>query len=291
MLRLALALLLVGAGCTDAAPRRTDDTGRPVVLAGAPQRVVPLAPNLTELVAAAAGVDRLAAVSPADDFPAGLDALPRFGSFPLDVEGLVALQPDLVLASTDVIAPAQIEGLASAGLPVYAFRFDELADVPRALRTLDTLLDVRGGEGVARDFEARRAAVAEAVRGRSAPRVLLLVGAEGLYAFGRESYASELVRAAGGDNLTDRYSGAASTPSAEAILEMAPEVIVVLGEDRPRERLLEAQPALAQTPAVRAGRVYGLDPDLVSRPGPRLVGGLERLARLLHPEAFAAGAA
>ena len=288
---LALAALCALLGCTEPAPSRADDMGRPFALEATPERVLPLAPNLTELVAASAGVERLAAVSPADDFPSGLDALPRFSSFPLDVERVVALQPDLVLASDDVTKQVQVEGLAALGLAVFTFRFDELADVPRALRTLDTLLDARGGEAVARDFEARRAAVADAVRGRTAPRVLLLVGAEGLYAFGRESYASEFVRVAGGDNLTDRYDGAASTPSAEAVLEMAPEVIVVLGEDAPRERLLDAQPALAETPAARSGRVYGIDPDLVSRPGPRLIDGLERLARLLHPEAFAAGAA
>lgn len=293
VLRLALALVLAcaAAACAEPSAGRVDDAGRPVALTGTPQRVVPLAPNLTELVAASAGVGRLAAVSPADTFPAGLEGLPRFSSYPLDVERLVGLQPDLVLASSDVNAPAQIEGLVSVGLPVYTFRFDELADVPRALRTLDTLLDTRGGEAVAQEFEARRAAVTDAVQPFSRPRVLLLVGAEGLYAFGRESPASELVRVAGGENLTDRYDGAASTPGAEDILEMAPEVIVVLGGDDARARLLAAQPALAETPAVRSGRVYGIDPDLVSRPGPRLIDGLERLARLLHPEAFAAGAA
>ena len=283
---------MVWAGCSEPAATRADDTGRAVEIDGTPRRVLPLAPNLTELVAAAAGVDRLAGVSPSDDFPAGLDALPRVGTFPLDTEAVVSLDPDLVLASTDVIAPGQIEGLVALGLPTYAFHFDELADVPRALRTLDTLLAATGGDAVARDFEARRAAVEDAVRGRSRPRVLLLVGADGLYAFGRESYASELVRAAGGDNLTDRYEGAASSPSVEAILEMAPDVIVVLGEDGDaRERVLSAQPALVGTPAGRAGRIVGIDPDLVSRPGPRLIDGLERLARQLHPEAFAAGAA
>jgi ABC-type Fe3+-hydroxamate transport system substrate-binding protein len=122
--------------------------------------------------------------------------------------------------------------------------------------------------------------------------VLLLVGDETLYAFGRESYASELVRLAGGQNLTDAYPGAASQPSDEAVLEMAPEVVLVLaGPDYDPAELLENHPTFFSLPAVQNGRVYGIDPDLVSRPGPRLVEGLERLARLLHPEAFAAGAA
>ena len=291
MLRL-LCLLAVGlSACAPASGGGVDDTGRPVALDGVPQRVVPLAPNLTELVAAAAGVERLAAVSQADAFPPEVTARPQFSSFPLDVEALVGLEPDLVLASTDVISPVQVDGLTSVGLPVWSFTFDAVADVPRALRTLDTLLDTRGGDAVARDFEARVAAVTEAVRGAGPPRVLLLIGPDALYAFGRESYASELVRLAGGTNLTDRYDGAAAQPSAEAILEMAPEVIVVLGGPEGRDALLSAHPALAETPAARQGRIVHLDPDLVSRAGPRLVDGLERLARLLHPEAFAAGAA
>ena len=284
---LALAVGACGPGAPDGT--RTDDTGRPFALDATPQRVVPLAPNLTELVAAAAGVERLAAVSQADAFPPEVASRPRFTSFPLDTEGLVALEPDLVLASTDVIAPAQIESLTALRLPVWSFTFDAVDDVPRALRTLDTLLATTGGAAVARDFEARRATVTEAVQGALPPRTLLLIGPDALYAFGRDSYASELVRLAGGDNLTDRYDGAAAQPSTEAVLEMSPEVIVVLG-DGGAEALLDAHPALAQTPAAQQGRIYTLDPDLVSRAGPRLIDGLERLARLLHPEAFAAGA-
>ncbi len=124
--------------------------------------------------------------------------------------------------------------------------------------------------------------------------MLLLVGSyEGtLNAFGRASYASEMVRLAGGENLTDVYEGAASQPSEEAVLEMAPEVIVVAGgSDYDAEDLLQEHPAFFSLPAVQNRRVYGIDPDLLLRPGPRVVDGLERLARILHPEAFAAGAA
>ncbi len=294
-LSLVLFLGLAAIGCHQpGAGDVRDDLGRAVALGGTPQRVLPLAPNVTELVAAAAGVDRLAGVSMSDDFPAGIEGLPRFQSYPLDVEAVVALQPDLAIGSDDVNPTDTADGLLSVGLPTYLFHFDEVADVPRALRTLDTLLAVRGGTPVAEDFERRVAAVAEAVRPYSAPRVLLLVGDEegSLYAFGRDSYASELVRLAGGTNVTDRFEGAAAQPSEEAVLEEAPEVIVVLnGASYDPSDLVAKHPAFFRLPAVQNRRVYGLDPDLVSRPGPRLVEGLERLARLLHPEAFAAGAA
>ena len=295
MRRSVLALLagaLAFAACRTEAPADVrDDLDRTVALAETPEAILPLAPNVTELVATAAGVDHLAGVAVSDDFPPGIDALPRFQSFPLDTETIVSLQPDLAVGSDDVNPTDAADGLAALGVPTYLFRFDEVADVPRALRTLDTLLAVRGGAPAAADFERRVAAIQDAVRPYSAPRVLLLVGDETLYAFGRASYASELVRLAGGDNLTDAYPGAAAQPSDEAVLEMAPEVIVVLANDYDPARLVERHPTFFSLPAVQNGRVYGLDPDLVSRPGPRLVDGLERLARLLHPEAFAAGAA
>ena len=290
---LVVSTLLAAAGCRGGAPGTVrDDLGRAVAVQATPRAVLPLAPNVTELVAAAAGVGRLAGVAASDDFPAGVAGLPRFQSYPLDVEAVVALQPDLALGSDDVNTADQADGLAALGVPAYLFRFDEVADVPRALRTLDTLLAVSGGAAAAADFERRVARVQDAVGPFGRPRVLLLVGDETLYAFGRDSYASELVRLAGGDNLTDVYAGAAAQPSDEAVLEMAPEVIVVLaGAGYDPSRLVSRHPAFLRTPAVRNGRVYGLDPDLVSRAGPRLVEGLEQLARRLHPEAFAAGAA
>ena len=294
MPRFALALFLLAlAGCAPEPGDVRDDPGRAVALDGTPRRVVPLAPNVTELVAAAAGVGRLVGVATSDDAPAGIGGLPRFQSVPLDVEAVVALRPDLAIGSDDVTPSDVAEGLGAVGVPTFLFRFDEVADVPRALRALDTLLAVSGGAPVADDFERRVGAVEQAVRPFSAPRVLLLVGAEEgtLYAFGRDSYASEMVRLAGGQNLTDRFEGAASSPSEEVALEMAPEVIVVAGDQGAADAFVAAHPALLTTPAVANGRVYGLDADLVLRPGPRLVEGLERLARLLHPQAFASGAA
>ena len=287
-----LATLLAFGACRPAAGGAVqDDLGRRVALDGTPQRVLPLAPNITELVAAAAGVGRLAGVAVSDDWPAEVAGLDRFQSYPLDLEAVVALTPDLAIGSDDVNPADVADGLADLGLPAYLFQFRSVADVPRALRTLDTLLAVTGGAPAAADFERRVATVTDAVAPFGRPRVLLLVGDETLYAFGRDSYASELVRLAGGTNVTDRYPGAAAQPSDEAVLEMAPEVIIVLSDDYDPARLVQRHPTFAALPAVRSRRVYGLDPDLVSRAGPRLAEGLEQLARRLHPEAFAAGAA
>lgn len=291
--RWLIALVLTLSACgAETSGTVTDDLGRSVA-GGAYDTVVPLAPNVTELVAAAAGTDRLAGVSLSDDFPPGIESRPRFQSLPLDTETVLGLEADLALGSDDVTPTDAADGLAALGLPTYLFTFERVADVPRALRTLDTLLTSRGGADAALAFEQRVEAVQRAVSAYDRPRVLLLVGSEEgvLYAFGRDSYASEVVRLAGGDNLTDVYTGTAAQPSLEAVLEFAPQVIVVAGGGDAVSSLLEDHPALVETPAARDRRIYALEADLVLRAGPRLVEGLERLARQLHPRAFAAGAA
>ena len=288
-------LLLALAACADGAGpcTVTDDAGREVALGGTPQSVVALAPSLTEMVASAAGVDRLAGVARADDFPPEVTDLPRFQSYPLDRERLVELAPELVLAMEGVNATQDLDALGALGLPAYAFRFDELSDVPRALRTLDTLLASAGGHPAAEAFEAAVQHVRRRVATVPPRRVLLLIGADNgtLFAFGRDAYASEAVRLAGAANLTDTFPGDAAQPSVEQVLDDPPDVIFVAGTGDVRAQIVDAVPALGTLPAVLEGRVYALDPDHILRPGPRTVLALEAMAKKLHPEAFAAGAA
>jgi ABC-type Fe3+-hydroxamate transport system substrate-binding protein len=287
---LLAALLLAAGGCVDdtaitdsGTPDTTvtDALGRTLAFPYPPPRVLSLAPNLTEAVFAVGAGGRLAGASQADTYPPAAAALPRFSTFPLDHERLVALEPDLLLATDQINAPSDAEPFARLGIPTYFFSFARVADVPAAMRTAGALLGA-DGEGPARRFEARVDSVRRAAGGRPRPRTLLLVGDDVLYAFGRGSYASEAVRIAGGENLTDAFDGQAATLSDEWVLQAAPEVVVVLVEPYDPARLLERHPTWRGVPAVRDGRVYGLDPDLVSRPGPRLADGIARLSALLH---------
>jgi iron complex transport system substrate-binding protein len=265
---------------------RTDDLGRQVAVPEAPARVLSLAPNLTELLVAAGAGDRLVAASQADTYPPGLDTLPQYSTYPLDVEQVIALRPDLLLAHAAINRPDVADRLADLGVPTYFFRFETVGDVPRALRTLGGLFGTEGeGEAAAETFEARLAALEARTDTLSQqPRTLLLIGAETLYAFGGASYTQELIRLAGGESLTARFPGEGVTLSPEYVLEARPEVIVgAWGEDFDPAELLRQHPTWRTLPAVRDGRVHGLDPDLLLRPGPRLADGAEALARLLHP--------
>lgn len=268
-----------GSGAADSTV--TDALGRAVTFPHPPARVLTLAPNLTEIVYAVGASARLAGASPSDTYPAAVAALPRFSTYPLDHEGVVALEPELLLATDQVNSPADAAPFDLLGIPTYFFSFTRVSDVAAALRTAGHLL---GGDGepAARQFEARVDRVRRAAEGQERPRTLLLVGDDVLYSFGRDSYASEAVRLAGGENLTDAFEGPVATVSDEWVLEQAPEVIVVLAAPYDPARILERHPTWRNLPAVRAGRVHGVDPDLVSRPGPRLADGIARLAALFH---------
>ncbi len=283
---LCLALLLL-AGCTaDEAPlpTATDDLGRAVELTLPAERVLTLAPNLTELLFAAGGGHALVGASQADDYPPGIGALPRFGTYPLDVEAVVALRPDLVLATAEVNNPDDARPLAEVGIPTYFFSFDTVADVPRALRTAGALVGTEAEAAAAAEaFGAAMREISNETEGRARLRTLLLIGDETLFAYGGASYTQELIEIAGGESVTAHFDGEAVTLSEEFVLEAAPEVIVGgWGADYDVGRFLALHPALSAVPAVAARRVYSLDPDLLLRPGPRLVEGAAALARVLQ---------
>ena len=297
---LFLVLLLpVVAGCgdSDQAPSDTtvtDALGRTVALERPVERVVSLAPNLTEIVFAAGGGSKLVAVTTADDYPPAVDSLDRISALPVDFEAVAAQNPDLVLATDQVNPPGDTETFEALDVPVYFFSFGSLTDVFDAIRTTGTLL---GTEAAAADtaralerkvarLERRTGALATSER----PRVLVLIGDDTLYSFGEDSYVHRLVELAGGRSVTDTLSTAAPTLSEEFVLTARPDVIVgAWGADYDPSRLLELHPTWDVVPAVQNDRVYSLPPSLLLRPGPRLVTGARRLAAHLHPEFAVAG--
>jgi iron complex transport system substrate-binding protein len=289
----ALLVLLLGAtaGCAreagPPAPRSfTDDLGRTVALPHTPVRVVTLAPSLTEIVFTAGAGARLVAVGQPDDYPPAVDTLPRVSIFPVDFEAVAAQQPDLVLASADVNSPRDADTFAALGIPVVFLSFTRLADVVRAVRTVGGLLGTEGGAEAAAAALERRITALRARTGTTAvrPDVLFLIGDDVLYSFGSESYMHELIALAGGRSVMADVAAVAPVLSEEFVLTHRPDVIV-LPAPGPYDpaRLLRLHPTWDVVPAVRTGRVYGVDPDLFLRPGPRLVDAAERLAALLHP--------
>lgn len=252
------------------------------------ERVVSLAPNLTELVYAAGGGEKLVAVTTADDYPPAVDTLDRISALPVDFEAVAAKTPDLVLATDQVNPPGDTDTFAALDLSVYFFSFTSLTDVFDGLRTMGTLL---GTEEVATDRAQQLERQVAALRARTdsltndeRPRVLVLIGDDTLYSFGAGSYVHTLVEAAGGRSITASIDTEAPTLSEEYVLSEKPDVIIgTWGADYDPQQLLELHPSWDIVPAIRNDRVYSLPSSLLLRPGPRLVKGARAMASRLHP--------
>ncbi len=285
--------MLLACGCRSEEPPRThavsDDLGRTIDVSLPVARVATLAPSLTEMVFAVGGGDRLVGAGIPDDYPPEVDALPRYSTYPIDFEALTALQPDLVLATTQVNSPRAAETLAAVGIPTYFLSFNSLDDVFKAMEITGRLLGT--SETARAAVDSLKRSVAE-LRRRTRdveprPSVLFLIGPETLYSFGKPSYIHELVDLAGGRSITKELDAAAPVLSEEYVLTSAPDVIVGPWEEQVGPSiLLDHHPAWDAVPALREGRVYGVEADLVERPGPRLVEGAYELATRLHPDLF-----
>lgn len=261
----------------------TDALGRTVTLRSSPRRIISIAPSVTEILFAL-GLDRqIVALSSADDYPpAKVAPKAKVGSVVLDVERIIGLRPDLILGVAG-LQRGQLERLIAVHLPVVAVDAVDLAGVYAQIEFIGRLTArTEAASRLVAAMRTRERAVARAVAGRPVRRVYVEIWAEPLMTAGRDTFVSDLIARAGGANVFADVRGWPQV-SEEAVLRRNPEVIVVT---YPQGTSVLARRGWQQVAAVRARRVAVVSPSLISRPGPRVVDGLERLARAIHPEAF-----
>ena len=284
------ALLILGLCVAPAAALSVvDQTGRTLALPGPPRRIVSLVPSVTEVLYAIGAQGTLVGVTDFCDYPPEARRKPHVGDMlSPNLETLVTLKPDLVVATRSGNREETFDQLKRLGIPIYLVDPVTVDDV---LRLVSDLGDLTGHREravlVDRDLERRIAAVQDRVKGRPQPRVLYVLWPEPLVVPGRGALVSELIALAGGASVTADQGQGYPRMSLEAAVGRAPEVIVLARHgsrigSAGREQWLR----LESMPAIRSGRLYIADGDLMHRYGPRLVVGLEKLARMIHPEAF-----
>jgi iron complex transport system substrate-binding protein len=247
-------------------------------------RVVSLAASSTEIVYALGAGDLLVGVDQFSDFPPAARTLPHVGSeLAPSLERIVALKPDVVLLAATANSRELPAELGRLGIRVVSSRTDTLDDVWRDIATIGAAL---GRAPAAAELGARLRARVDAVRASITaaprPRTLVVVWTDPLTVAGGHSFVDDAIVAAGGENIAADSPQPYPQYSIERLLARAPEVIVVGAKPGMTPPLgpLERHTTL---PAVRLHRLFTLDADLLFRPGPRLVDGIEALARLLHP--------
>jgi len=261
-----------------------DDAGRTVTLARPAQRVISMAPHVTELLFAAGGGARMVGAVDYSDYPEAAKKLPQVGSFnKIDVERVLALKPDLLVVWQSGNPTRQVEQLARLGIPVYYSEPSRLEQVGDSLLRLGRLL---GTEPVARraahDYGARIAALRTRYAGRPQVGVFYQVWDRPLYTLNDDHVASDILRLCGGRNLFGTLKTIAPEVGIEAVIEADPEVILVGKRDDPKDRGWKIwQPYKGMT-AVRRGNLFEIDGDLTSRAGPRTADGAARICALLE---------
>lgn len=265
-----------------------DQLGRHVLVPEHPQRLVTLAASLTEIVFALGQGHRLVGVEQFSDYPAAARDLPKVGSYiNPDVERVVALRPDLVLAIKDGNPYHSVARLEGLGLPVYAVDPRNLAGVITTVVEIGRLLGVAEA---ARNLAAELTKRWQRVQSLTAtvsqrPRVFFQIGTTPIVAVGSHTFLDEIITTAGGINLT---AGKIPYPrfSQEQVVALRPDIIVITSMTRGEvfERIKEGWRRWPTLPAARDNRIYLIDSDIVDRPAPRIFDGLEQLFRLFHPE-------
>jgi iron complex transport system substrate-binding protein len=266
----------------------TDEAGRRVRLPLKIERIVSLAPNLTEIVYAVGAGDRLVGRTKYCDYPPEVKNVRDVGdTMTPSIERIIAQKPQLVLVSTASQLEAFTKQLDQQQIAVYVTDPRSLEDVFRSITTLGDLLGTHDqAEKAVNDLRRRADAITAAVSATKPVKVFYQVSDEPLYTIGRESYLTDLVRRAGGVSVTAEVPTAFPRFSDEAALAARPEAIILPTGGSMGTANSTVAAALKNSPAVLNNRVYRINEDHLQRPGPRLFEGLAELARTLHTEVF-----
>lgn len=265
-----------------------DSLGRAVILSSAPMRIISLAPNITEMIYFLGLGDRLVGVTRFSTFPIEAQSKPKVGIYTnINIEKVISLNPDLVIGTMDGNRREDVEMLEEVDIPVYVINPRTVGQV---LDTLERLGEICGvtdrSERLVLSLRERVLRVGRAVRNREKPLVLLVINVRPLMSVNGNTIHHNIIQLAGGRNMTGDQPITYPKLNIEEVIRKGPDVIIISSMERGEEFEKAKQEWFrwSTVPAVSKGKVYLIDSDLIDRPAPRIVGGLEEMARLLHPE-------
>jgi iron complex transport system substrate-binding protein len=261
-----------------------DDYGNEIKLEKPAGRIVSLAPHLTELLYDAGAGAKLVGAAEYSDYPEAAKALPRVANnASVNLEALLALQPDLVVAWPSVGTGKAIERIAELGVPVFRSEPRELEDIAATLERLGALAGTSAqADRAAAAFRARAADLRRRYSDRPRVRVFYEIWDRPLQTVNGEHLISKVIRLCGGENVFASLPLIAPEIDREAVLRANPEVIVGSGSDGTRPDWLDKWKAFPGLLAAAKGQLYTLPADLIQRHTPRVLDGAERLCGALE---------
>lgn len=262
----------------------SDDTGGVVELAAPARRIVSLAPHATEILYVAGAGDYLVGAVEYSDYPEAAMRIPRVGSYAgLDLERIVALRPDLVIAWQSGNPPAQVERLRALGLAVYVSEPRHIEDVATNIERLGRLAGTTDAAlRAAQAFRQRHDGLRRRYAGRPPVTVFYQIWDQPLMTVNGRQLISDVIRLCGGRNVFADLPILAPTVDVEAVLAADPEAIVASGAGAARPEGLDAWRHWPQLRAVQRDNLFVVPPDVLQRHGPRILDGAEHLCAALE---------
>ena len=254
-----------------------------------PQRIVSLAPSVTETVFALGFGNRLVGVTTYCDYPAEARKVPKIGGFMSpSLEAIVSKRPDLVIGVRSATDPMKAREMERLGLKVTLISLTSVSDILNSIKDVARLLgNPQAGEELVRKITWQFDEVKKRVAPAPRRATLLVVGLRPLVAVGGKNFIDELITFAGGENIAGNATQPWLNLPDEYVVAKAPQVIIEAGMGSDRDPSAKHWADLKSIPAVKERRVYAYQSDNILRPGPRIGKGLEEIARLVHPECFA----
>jgi iron complex transport system substrate-binding protein len=260
-----------------------DDAGNSVTLARPAQRVISMAPHITELLFAAGGGERVAGVMNYSDYPEAAKRLPLVGSdAQIDMERVLALRPDLLVVWKTGNTARQLEQLKSLGVPIFYSDPQKLDEVATSLTRLGQLMGTEAiAQSAAQDYRRKIARLAATYARRPTVRVFYQIWEKPIFTLNGDHIASDAMRVCGGQNVFAALKVPAPTVSAEAVLQANPEAIIG-GEKHDAESGVNIWKQYQGMDAVRRGNLFMLDSELLVRATPRVADGVAVLCEKLE---------
>lgn len=261
-----------------------DDTGRIVELDRPAQRIVSLAPNITETLFAAGAGDRVIAAVNYSDYPEAAQEIPRVGTYDqLNIEAIVAMDPDLIVGWQSGNPDRQIERLRELGFTLYISEIHRLDDIPRTLRNVGHLAgtDADAAEAID-DYTQRLQTLRDTYADRETIDVFYQIWDNPLATINGEQLISDVIRGCGGYNVFSDLQSLAPRIGVESVLERDPEFILASGMGEERPDWLDDWRQWSELRAVEKGNLYFIPPQLLQRQTARVLEGMEMLCEQLE---------
>lgn len=264
-----------------------DEVGRKVALPTPPRRIVSLAPNITEILFALGADEETVGVTLNCNYPERVKEKARVGNYiSLDFERILSLKPDLIIATGAGNTRETVDRLERLGIPTYVVFPKKFDDVLKSILHIGQIVHrEEKARSIIQEMKERKQRVIERTDSLPRPRVFLQIGESPLVTVGKGSFADDLIRLAGGENIAGEERQMYPRFGREEVLRRSPEVIIIstMNPKGDYDRVKSEWNQWKAIPAVKEGRIHLIHSDLIDRPSPRIIEGLEEMARFIHP--------